>query len=113
MSSAAFINFAGIPYPSPPLTSPPVPTSPPPARPFRRASGAVAFAVGSLLAAAPAFAQPGPLSCADVERIALEEHPLLDEKSLEVDKALEKVRDLDMGVILPRFEVETGIGPAP
>jgi outer membrane protein TolC len=30
-----------------------------------------------------------------------------------VDKAQEKVRDLDMGVILPKFEIETGIGPAP
>lgn len=53
------------------------------------------------------------LTCAEVERIALMDHPVLAEKELEIAKAHEKVRDLDMGVILPKFEVETGIGPAP
>jgi outer membrane protein TolC len=62
-----------------------------------------------ILGAEPALA----LTCADVERIALADHPVLSEQALEVDKARESVRDLDMGVILPRFEVETGIGPAP
>src|SRR5690606_35877779 len=60
-----------------------------------------------------ALAQDTALTCADVERIALMDHPVLAEKALEVDKTREKVRDLDMSVILPKFEVETGIGPAP
>jgi outer membrane protein TolC len=59
------------------------------------------------------FAQDPGLTCADVERIALQDHPILSERAMEVDKAQEKVRDLDMGVILPRFEIETGMGPAP
>jgi len=58
-------------------------------------------------------AAPAPLTCAEVERIALEDHPVLAEKALEIDKTREKVRDIDMAVILPKFEVETGIGPAP
>jgi len=48
-----------------------------------------------------------------VEKEALARHPILAEKSLEVDKAEEEVRTLDRSVILPKFEVETGIGPAP
>jgi outer membrane protein TolC len=60
-----------------------------------------------------AIAQTAVLTCPEMERIALMDHPVLSEKSLEVDKAREKIRDLDMGVILPRFEIETGMGPAP
>jgi outer membrane protein TolC len=60
-----------------------------------------------------AAAQRTPLTCVEIERIALADHPILAEKALDVDKAQEKVRDLDMGVILPRFEIETGMGPAP
>ncbi len=60
-----------------------------------------------------AFAQNPVLTCAEIERIALMDHPILLEKAMEVDKAREKIRDLDMGVILPKFEIETGIGPAP
>lgn len=71
-----------------------------------------------MLLAAAGFAQDetpvhAALTCADVERIALTDHPVLAEKQIEVDKTQEKVRDLDMGVLLPRFEVETGVGPAP
>jgi outer membrane protein TolC len=60
-----------------------------------------------------ATAQRPPLTCADVERIALNDHPILSEKAMEVDKARESIRDIDMAVILPRFEIETGMGPAP
>lgn len=70
------------------------------------------FVLAASLAAA-AHAQRPALTCAEVERIALQDHPVLAEKELEVDRAREKVRDLDMGVILPKFEIETGIGPAP
>lgn len=71
-----------------------------------------AFALLGLLACGAAHAR-APMTCADVERIALEDHPVLAEKALEVDKAREKLRDVDMAAILPRFEIETGIGPAP
>ncbi len=57
-------------------------------------------------------AQPR-LTLADLERIALADHPVLAEKELDIDKARERVRDVDMGVILPRFDLETGVGPAP
>lgn len=77
----------------------------------RRAPAALAF-LASCVLVAHADALP-PLTCADVERIALQDNPVLAEKELEVDLARERVRDVDMGVILPRFEVETGMGPAP
>ncbi len=48
-----------------------------------------------------------------VEREALARHPILSEKEMEIDKAQEQVRTIDMAVILPKLEVETGIGPAP
>jgi outer membrane protein TolC len=70
------------------------------------------FALATSLCAV-AHAERPALTCADVERIALQDHPILAEKAFEVDRAQEKVRDIDMGVILPRFEIETGIGPAP
>jgi outer membrane protein TolC len=53
------------------------------------------------------------MNVAGVEREALARHPILSEKSMEVDKAEEQVRTLDKSIILPKFEVETGIGPAP
>jgi outer membrane protein TolC len=70
------------------------------------------FALAALSCIA-AHAERAPLTCAEVERIALQDHPVLAEKAFEIDRAREKVRDIDMGVILPRFEIETGIGPAP
>lgn len=88
--------------------------SPPPLKSFfpgLRARPTLSTLVAMLSTCGIAVAQG--LTCADVERIALMDHPMLAEKALEVDKAEEKVRDLDMGVILPKFEVETGIGPAP
>ncbi len=47
------------------------------------------------------------------ERMALEAHPILKEKRIEVDKAEAKVDELKMAAILPKFSVETGMGPAP
>src|SRR5690606_21190478 len=87
--------------------------SSPPLRPTLPSASARFLAALVLTLPVPGVALAQGLTCADVERIALMDHPLLAEKALEVDKAQEKVRDLDMGVILPRFEVETGIGPAP
>jgi outer membrane protein TolC len=40
-------------------------------------------------------------------------HPILLEKQLEIDKAEQKLHELEMAAILPKFTVETGIGPAP
>ncbi len=54
-----------------------------------------------------------PLNCARVESLALAQHPILAEKALEMDKSREVLREIEMGAILPKFEVETGIGPAP
>ncbi len=47
------------------------------------------------------------------DRRAMEIQPMLQEKRLEIDKAAQKLHELEMGAILPRFSVETGIGPAP
>ncbi len=54
-----------------------------------------------------------PLTCALAESLALARSPILSEKELNVDKAREKLRDVDMAAILPKFEVSTGMGPAP
>jgi outer membrane protein TolC len=68
----------------------------------------------SSAAAAPADSAAGPaLGVVEVERLALEQHPILAEKQLQVVKSEEQIRNLDMAVILPKFEIETGIGPAP
>jgi outer membrane protein TolC len=53
------------------------------------------------------------MDVAGVEREALARHPILAEKSMEIIKAEEQVRTIDMAAILPRLEVETGMGPAP
>ena len=47
------------------------------------------------------------------ESLALARDPILFEKELEVDKAKEKLRDVNLGAILPKFEVSMGMGPAP
>lgn len=60
-------------------------------------------------AAAPALI----LDCAAMERRAQEIHPILREKRLDIDKAEQQMRDLEMAAILPRFQLETGMGPAP
>jgi outer membrane protein TolC len=48
-----------------------------------------------------------------MDRRAQDIHPMLLEKKLEIDKAQQQMRELEMAAILPRFQVETGIGPAP
>jgi outer membrane protein TolC len=48
-----------------------------------------------------------------MDRRAQDIHPMLLEKKLEIDKAEQQMRELEMAAILPRFQVETGIGPAP
>jgi hypothetical protein len=48
-----------------------------------------------------------------LERRAQEVHPILKEKHLDIDKAEQQLRELEMAAILPRFQVETGVGPAP
>ncbi|MDB5103838.1 MAG: outer rane efflux protein [Fibrobacteres bacterium] len=53
------------------------------------------------------------LDYAALERRAQEVQPILQEKMLEIDKAKQQMRDLEMGAILPRFQLETGMGPAP
>lgn len=53
------------------------------------------------------------LTCAAMEARAQAVHPILQEKQLEIDKAEQQMHQLEMSAILPRFEVETGIGPAP
>src|SRR5437868_4744490 len=53
------------------------------------------------------------LDYAGVERRAQEVDPMLREKRMEIDKAEQKMRELEMSAILPKFTVETGMGPAP
>ncbi|MDB5049927.1 MAG: outer rane efflux protein [Fibrobacteres bacterium] len=48
-----------------------------------------------------------------MEHRSQEIHPILREKKLEIDKAEQQMHELEMGAILPKFQVETGIGPAP
>jgi outer membrane protein TolC len=62
------------------------------------------------VASAPA---PTGIDYLAAERMALEAHPILKEKRLEVDKAEAKVGELKMAAILPKFYVESGMGPAP
>jgi len=50
---------------------------------------------------------------AALEARALAVNPILYEKRLEIDKVEQKVRELDKSVLLPKFDLETGIGPAP
>ena len=66
-----------------------------------------------------AVAEPVPAPAADAfgyadaDRRAMEIQPMLREKRLEIDKAEQKMHELEMGAILPRFSIETGMGPAP
>jgi outer membrane protein TolC len=48
-----------------------------------------------------------------MEQRSQEIHPILMEKKLEIDKAEQRMHELEMGAILPKFQIETGIGPAP
>jgi outer membrane protein TolC len=48
-----------------------------------------------------------------LERRAQEVHPILHEKKMEIDKAEQDLRELEMSAILPRLTVQTAVGPAP
>lgn len=56
---------------------------------------------------------PAPIDYVAANRRAMDIHPILLEKRLEIDKAEQKLHELEMAVLLPRFTVETGVGPAP
>jgi outer membrane protein TolC len=53
------------------------------------------------------------VDCLSMEQRAQEINPLLLEKRLNIEKAEQKLRELEMSVILPKFTVESGVGPAP
>ncbi|MDQ3000567.1 MAG: TolC family protein [Fibrobacterota bacterium] len=66
--------------------------------------------------ALPGGSAPAPPVVFDYRTVdlrALQVHPILKEKSLEIDKAQQKLHELKMGAILPKFLLETGVGPAP
>lgn len=48
-----------------------------------------------------------------MEQRSQDVHPILREKRMEIDKAEEDVHELEMNALLPKFTVETGVGPAP
>lgn len=81
-----------------------------------RTSGTAASAV-----AAPATADSTDsvkqatlsLDCAGMERMAQDVQPMLREKKLNIDKAEQQMHELEMSAILPKFQVQTGVGPAP
>jgi outer membrane protein TolC len=82
------------------------------------AAGAAADTAGPSQAnAAPAPVPSAPaglvLDYAAMERRAQEIHPILREKQLDIAKAEQQMHELEMAAILPRFQVETGMGPAP
>lgn len=83
---------------------------------FALVSALGVFSADSTAVARPEAA-PSPewkrLTLRSVEARALDMDPVLAEKQLEVDKVEQKLRELDAAVLLPRFEVETGVGPAP
>jgi len=50
---------------------------------------------------------------ATAEKMAMDVYPILKEKRLEIDKSEQQLEDLKRSAILPKFTVETGMGPAP
>src|SRR5687767_10025772 len=48
-----------------------------------------------------------------LENRILEVHPILKEKRTNVDKTVQQLHELKMAAILPKFVVETAVGPAP
>jgi outer membrane protein TolC len=82
---------------------------------FRAFSALLAIPIAVLAADSILIPPPltVPLNCVIAESLALARDPILAEKELEVDKAREKLRDVDMGAILPKFDISTGMGPAP
>lgn len=53
------------------------------------------------------------LDCIGTEAMAQKMQPMLKEKQLNIEKSEQQLHELEMSAILPRFQVETGIGPAP
>ena len=53
------------------------------------------------------------LDYVSLERQAQQTHPILLEKKLNIAKSEQKLEELDRSAILPKFQVETGVGPAP
>lgn len=58
-------------------------------------------------------AEPVRLGIADFERRAVEGSPILFEKRANIDKVEQKLRQLEASVLVPRFELEMLMGPAP
>ncbi len=74
-----------------------------------------------MLLQALAFAEP-PLDSAiqnqamnyvTLEAKALQLHPILKEKQLEIEKTEQKLKALEMAAILPKFQTDLAVGPAP
>ena len=72
-----------------------------------------AFASDSLAISNSMEAQGNIFDCATLDKAAEASHPILQEKKMEIDKSQLQLKDLEMSAILPRFTVETGMGPAP
>ncbi len=53
------------------------------------------------------------LDCIAMERRAQESNPILHEKKLNIEKAQQSMHELEMSSLLPKFMVQTGVGPAP
>lgn len=66
---------------------------------------------------ASALDKPAPVVRAfdyvTAEKTAMDVYPILKEKHLEIDKSEQQLEDLKRSAILPKFNVETGMGPAP
>lgn len=59
------------------------------------------------------FSSPLFLDCIAMERRAQEINPILEEKKLNIEKAQQSMHELEMSSLLPKFMVQTGVGPAP
>jgi outer membrane protein TolC len=53
------------------------------------------------------------LNCTQFENEVLKKYPILLEKELEIEKQKLNLRNIEMSVLLPKFEIEMGMGPAP
>lgn len=98
-----------------PLQSPVTPAASRATAPPEPDSSKAKAAAPDSAAAAPVAppAGPAPIDYVAADRRAMEIHPILLEKKHEIEKSEQKRHELEMAAILPRFTVETGIGPAP
>ncbi len=84
------------------------------AAPSESAAAAAATEAPTVPAAVSAPAPPSlGFDYLFMEQRSQEIHPILREKKLEIDKAEQQMHELEMAVILPKFQIETGVGPAP